>query len=213
MKKSFGVVSLLLLLAFLLMMLSGCALDGVINKLKRISFRTVSAEDERLIWDFLYEKIENPYGAAALMGNLYAESKLLSDNLQDTYQSALGYTDSEYTKAVDSGEYLNFVKDGAGYGIAQWTFYTRKQALLDYAAEKDTSIGDLEMQLEFLWNELQGYPNVIKALREAKDVKTASFAVLTGFERPTDQGEGVQNARTAFGEKYYDKYEAVFVSE
>ena len=34
------------------------------------------------IWEFLIEKIGNPYGVAGLMGNLYAESKLRQNNLQ-----------------------------------------------------------------------------------------------------------------------------------
>ena len=42
-------------------------------------------------------------------------------------------TDAEYTAAVDSGSYTNFVRDSAGYGLAQWTYYSRKQALYDYA--------------------------------------------------------------------------------
>ncbi len=32
---------------------------------------------DRIIWDFLLDKLGNNYGAAALIGNLYAESKLI----------------------------------------------------------------------------------------------------------------------------------------
>ncbi len=42
-------------------------------------------------------------------------------------------TDTTYTAAVDSGSYTNFVHDSAGYGLAQWTYHSRKQALLDFA--------------------------------------------------------------------------------
>jgi hypothetical protein len=35
------------------------------------------------------------------MGNLYAESGLKPINLQNTYEKSLGYTDAEYTAAVD----------------------------------------------------------------------------------------------------------------
>ena len=58
--------------------------------------------------------------------------------------------DEEYTKAVDAGSYGNFVNDSAGYGLAQWTFYTRKQALFAYAKDAEESIGNLAMQLAFL---------------------------------------------------------------
>lgn len=59
-------------------------------------------------------------------------------------------TDAEYTQGVDSGTYANFVDDGAGYGLAQWTYKEHKQALLALAQKNKTSIGDLKTQLEFL---------------------------------------------------------------
>jgi len=64
-------------------------------------------------------KINNAYGVAGLMGNLYAESGLRSNNLQNTYEKTLGMTDEKYTAMVDNGSYTNFVHDSAGYGLAQ----------------------------------------------------------------------------------------------
>jgi hypothetical protein len=84
------------------------------------------------------------------MGNLYAESALTPTNLQNSYNKKLNLTDNEYTAAVDSGKYKNFVKDSAGYGLAQWTYWSRKENLLKYANSKGKSIGDINMQLEFL---------------------------------------------------------------
>lgn len=100
--------------------------------------------NEQEIWNFFKNKNLNNYGAAGLMGNLYAESGLLPNNLQDTGNRKLGLTDTEYTKRVDNGSYTNFVKDGQGYGLAQWTWHTRKQALLNFTQERKKSIGDLE---------------------------------------------------------------------
>ena len=88
-------------------------------------------------WDVLYAKIGNPYGVAALMGNLYAESGLQSNNLQNTYEESLGYSDASYTQAVDSGSYTNFTSDSAGYGLAQWTVEDRKTPLLAFANAED----------------------------------------------------------------------------
>jgi hypothetical protein len=79
------------------------------------------------------------------MGNLFAESCFIPTNLQNTYEKKLGFTDATYTKAVDNGTYSNFIKDGAGYGIAQWTFWSRKQNLLNFAKSQQKSIGDLNM--------------------------------------------------------------------
>jgi hypothetical protein len=46
--------------------------------------------------------------------------------MEDQYQSKLGYDDDSYTSAVDNGTYTNFVTDAVGYGLAQWTYWTRK---------------------------------------------------------------------------------------
>lgn len=74
--------------------------------------------NENTIWNYLIDKIGNPYGVAGLMGNLYVESGLRPDNLQNTYEKKLGMTDAQYTAAVDDGSYTNFVHDSAGYGLA-----------------------------------------------------------------------------------------------
>ncbi|MBR3017067.1 MAG: N-acetylmuramoyl-L-alanine amidase, partial [Clostridia bacterium] len=58
-----------------------------------------------MIWQTLYAAIKNPYAVAGLMGNLYAESGLTPNNLQNTGNKSLGMTDAEYTAAVDSGTY------------------------------------------------------------------------------------------------------------
>lgn len=161
---------------------------------------------EKTVWKFFESKGLNSFAIAGIMGNLYAESALRSTNLQQSFEKKLGHTDTSYTAAVDNGTYNNFVRDSAGYGLAQWTYWSRKQALLEYAKNKGKSIGSLSMQLEFMWKELQGYASVMKTLENAKSVKEASNAILLRYERPADQSAAVQNKRAGFGQKYYDKY-------
>lgn len=163
--------------------------------------------NESHIWEVLYEKIGNPYGVAGLMGNLYAESGLLPNNLQNTYEKSLGYTDASYTQAVDSGSYANFISDSAGYGLAQWTVESRKAPLLAFANARGCSIGNLDMQLAFLCDELETkFPNVLSALKNAKSVREASNAVLFNFEAPLDQSESVQAQRAVNGSVYHSRY-------
>ena len=88
------------------------------------------------------------------------------------------FTDETYTAAVDNGSYAKFDGDAAGYGLAQWTYSTRKRNLLSFAKSAGKSIGDLAMQLDFLWKELQGYAGVMKALKAAASVKDASDAFM-----------------------------------
>lgn len=124
--------------------------------------------NELTIHGYLQKKGLNEYGIAGLMGNLFAESGLNPRNLQNSYENVLGMNDNAYVAAVDNGTYTNFVQDKAGFGLAQWTFWTRKQALLDFAKSSGKSIGDLAMQLDFLWKELsESYPGVLAVLRAA----------------------------------------------
>lgn len=170
--------------------------------------------NEETIWNYLYGKLGNAYGTAGLMGNLYAESALRPTNLQNTYEKKLGYSDAEYTAAVDNGSYGNFIKDSAGYGLAQWTYWSRKQALLEFAKTEGKSIGDLSLQLDFIWKELtESYSGLLTTLKTATSVRDASTAVLTIYERPTDQGESVQAKRASYGQTYYDKYAVVVYPE
>lgn len=168
----------------------------------------VGANNEEKIWNYLKSKGLNDYGCAGLLGNLFSESALNPQNLQNTYEKKLGYTDAAYTQAVDNGTYTNFVNDSAGYGLVQWTYWSRKQNLLNYAKSVGKSIGDLEMQLDFLWKELsEGYEkSVLSVLRTATSVLQASNAVLLKYEKPADQSVTVQNKRASYGQKYYDKF-------
>lgn len=162
---------------------------------------------EEQMWNFFAPRIGNAYGVAALMGHWYAESGLNPKNLQNSFEEKLGYTDESYTNAVDNGSYSNFVRDGAGYGLAQWTYWSRKQNLLDFAKKKKCSIGDTEMQFEFGYQELcNSYKGVLAVLKSAKSVREASDVLLTQYERPADQSEAVKAKRASYGQKYYDKY-------
>lgn len=166
-----------------------------------------STNEER-IWNYLLGKGLSKAGAAGLMGNLYAESGLRPNNLQNSYEGRLGMSDAEYTEMVDKGTYTNFVRDSAGYGLAQWTYWSRKQALLAFAQAAGKSIGDLEMQLDFLMKELAGsYKAVLATLKTAITVRAASDSVLLNFERPADQSEAAKTRRASYGQRYYDKYE------
>ena len=163
--------------------------------------------NEEKIWNYLKSKGLNNFGVAGLMGNLQAESGLNPKNLQNNGNTKLGMTDDQFTAAYDKGEYTNFVRDSYGYGLAQWTYWSRKQNLANFAKSKSKSIGDLEMQLDFLYKELsEGYKSVLKVLQNATSVLQASNAVLLDFERPANQSTSVQNKRAEYGQKYYDKF-------
>lgn len=163
-------------------------------------------EEKTLIRKFLKSKNFNDYGIAGLMGNLYAESGLRANNMEDQYQSKLGFTDASYTAAVDNGTYTNFIYDSVGYGLAQWTYWSRKRNLLNYAKSQNKSIGDLQMQLEFLVKELeeQYTSTVFKVLQTASTIEEATAAVLYNYERPANM-QSLLNQRTQFALMFYEQ--------
>lgn len=165
---------------------------------------------EEKIWNYLLNNIGNKFGTAGLMGNLYAESGLQPNNMENAYEKKLGYNDSSYTNAVDNGTYTNFVHDACGYGLAQWTYHTRKQNLLNYAKAHNKSIGDIDMQLAFLIQELNvNYPGVMSTLKNATSIREASDKVLKHFENPADQSDKVKEQRATFGNNFYNKFNGI----
>lgn len=164
---------------------------------------------ENEIWYFFKNKGLNDYGVASLMGNLQAESGLNPCNMENYYESRLGFTDDTYVQAIDNGTYTKdqFVYDKCGFGLSQTTFWSRKKALYEYAKSHNKSIGDLTMQLEFLYQELStSYKSVLSTLKNATSILEASNVVLFKFENPADQSVKVQNYRASLGQKFYDKY-------
>lgn len=159
------------------------------------------------IWNYCLNKGFTEFGAAGVLANADAESALNPKNLQDSYQRSLGYDDNTYTNAVDNGTYTHFVNDSAGYGLCQWTYFTRKQALQLYAKSRGVSIGDLEMQLDFMYKELsESYRSVLNTLKTATSVSEAVVPMMLKYEAPHDQSASAQNKRISLGNKYHAQF-------
>lgn len=167
---------------------------------------------EKQIWNLLISKGFTQEAAAGIMGNTYAESGNMTNNLQNTGNSRLGMTDAQYTEAVNNGTYTNFVKDSIGYGLCQWTYWSRKQGLLDMAKKNHVSIDDPNMQVEYLIKELKSY-GLMNKIVNSKDVREVTKIILTKFEKPasvigkTDaQVEKVVDTRYKYSISIYKKY-------
>lgn len=165
---------------------------------------------EQIIWDYLFERIGNEYGVAGLMGNLQAESGLYPDRVQgDVPYSQYS---ANYTADVDSGviseyDFVNNGPNGGGYGLAQWTHPSRKQALYDRWESGYPSIGCIDLALEHLWTELQYlFPSVLGTLMNATSIREASDVVLHDFESPLYQDPSVEAQREALGQALYDEF-------
>ena len=169
----------------------------------------MSSQYESYIWDKLYAAIANEIGTAALMGNLQAESGMIPYRKQGDFSS--GYTASiTYTNNVNNGTITEnqFVHDSIGYGLAQWTYYTRKQKLYNKKVNDGySSIGDVDLACDYLVEELQtDYNSVWNTLVNATDLHAASDVVLVDFENPADQSQAVKDYRASLGQAIYNTY-------
>lgn len=179
-----------------------------LNKLNNGITKVETITNEEEIWHYLLK--HGGYtkeGVAGLMGNLYAESGLKPNNLQNNGNRILGLTDEEFSDKVNNNEYTReqFINDKYGYGLAQWTFWSRKQSFYDYMIIRGR-IDDLKNQLDYLINEIRGYGLVQEVLKSTSSVREASNAVLLNYERPADQSEAVQNKRYEYSLSFYNRY-------
>lgn len=162
----------------------------------------------KYIWDYIVNISGNEIGAAGLLGNIKAESGIIPYRKQGDFSS--GYTKSiEYTNKVDNGIITEnqFVHDSIGYGLAQWTFSTRKQKYYTHCKDRGGSIGSTENGVTFLISELMSdYPAVWSAIVNATDLKTVSDIVLHQFENPAKQDAVVENYRYSLSISIYDEY-------
>ena len=57
---------------------------------------------------------------------------------EDSYKKKVGLSNQEYVNRVNDGRYseYKFVHDSVGFGLAQWTYWTRKQSLFNYCKGK-----------------------------------------------------------------------------
>lgn len=102
----------------------------------------------------------NGVQAAAVMGNMYAES---------------GFNSNAHEVGND-----------IGYGLVQWSF-GRRVSLENFAKQKGVPASDIPMQIEFLTNEYNNsYRSKLSktAFGQGTDVSSATEAWMNGFEVP-----------------------------
>lgn len=146
-------------------------------------------------------------GACGLMGNMQAESGMKSNIAQ---RGMTELSDREYTASAAEWP-VKFIHDGVGYGLCQWTYWSRKQALFNFAQERGASVGDEEMQVEFCISELKNdYPGLWALLCSVTDIYTAASEVCTVYERPAVNNISV---RAGFAKQFYSRFSGLDVSE
>jgi hypothetical protein len=107
----------------------------------------------------------SPEASAAITGNLAAESKLNPNATGD---------------------------NGTSHGIAQW-HNERWRMMNDWTRQRGYDPNSLDGQIKYLdWELKTRYTGVYNTLKTTRDLKTATAAFTTGFERPAGSQNGAE---------------------
>ena len=167
------------------------------------------ASNEDYIWSYLKGKHFADHVIAAIMGCMQAESGFIPNNLENSAEKRLGLNDEQYTTAVDKGAYpaTRFSGDGAGYGLCQWTYGIGKQNLLQFAKDRKKSIGDLYLQCEFFWWDINvNFKKLFNKLTASKSIETALRAFLDTYEYGGTAPDSIYNHRLKYAKEIYSKH-------
>lgn len=142
---------------------------------------------EGQIYDFLLQKGIPPVGAAAIMGNIEGESSFNPSSVNSSGHS----------------------------GLCQWSPNDRLPKLKKLAESKGKDWTDVEVQLEYLWQELNGsfskVKNVIMSATQESDLEYATWYFGRHYEIffigswPSSKSNTAK--RYEYAQKWYDKWQ------
>lgn len=121
-----------------------------------------------------------------MMGNWQCESGLEPNRLQGDF-SPYRTVSKDYVRRIENFQLQRdqFAHDSKGFGLAQWTFYSRKQALWDMWHKSGLSIASAELQVKFALHELKtDYSALLSYLCQTNDLYEATARICREFERP-----------------------------
>lgn len=154
----------------------------------------------------------NDAGVSALMGNIWHESGGTFDGriVQNYHESDLDGFCQDYTDDVNDGtvtesQFVNGGPGGGGYGLCQWTYPSRKQALYDYNISSGTNnIGDNTMQTNFIGIEFPGYTDSYNALISATidNIDSVTEIILNDYFNPLDPSQSIADRQQDAREIY-----------
>ncbi len=156
-----------------------------------------SAEDIALnkpnaasIFAFFISKGLTPEQAAGFLGNIQSESASTFD-----------------PRIVEGMTYSDSIVSGKGYGLSQWTTSGRQQGLQKFADNRNKSVSDLNIQLEYIWAEItgNGQYGILDELKTATTVASATDIVLNKYEQPAERIRNLV-VRTRYAEAAFIKF-------
>lgn len=153
----------------------------------------IGSENAEKIWNYLIGKGLTAEQTAGIVGNIQSESAGTFDpRIVEIAYSDPPHRSDEVPPSVNE-------KGQPGFGIIQWTSPGRKQGLADLATQRGVIAGDLGLQLDYLWQELNNeyYKiNVLDPILASVSYEEVSDIFLEKFEVPADI-EGTRPVRRA----------------
>ena len=161
------------------------------------------------VWNGLSRYGFSDKAKAAIMGNIGPESGYDPYNVEDRYTG----DDHAYVAAIDNGTYSRdeFSTDHGkyyGFGLCQWTYWSRKNGLYDLAKGRGVSIAYLPMQLDYMWQELQTseFASILAVLRSDASLREMTEKFMVDFEKPGDVSKAAKDYRVSVAEAVYNEF-------
>lgn len=154
------------------------------------------------IWTYLKQQGLSDIAVAGIMGNMEAESNCEACRVQGDFSSTRTLS-KIYAEQFNTYPQQCF-RDAKGWGLCQWTFYTRKEDLWNFCHDRNTGVEDETAQLAFFIHEMKrDFPTTWNALQNAPDIRTAAYLICHNYERPAVENT---DQRAKFGQQFYDQF-------
>ena len=175
-----------------------------------------------IIWRYLTE-VYTEEGAAGLMGSFYAESHCTPYACQPSLPKSvcLSYIEKVDNGIITKNQFVHggcsstggYTSEQLGFGLAQWTWWSRKQGLYNYIFPSGqlsgNTLNDIYKQVEYAMNEISelgDFQPVYDMLTTSHDIDACSDICLEVYENPEDQSQAAHDKRRKFAHEIYDKY-------
>ena len=138
------------------------------------------------IYDRLRQHGFSQAGALGVLGNWDCESNCEPCRVQDDF-SPYRTISKAYVNALNSGALTRdaFMRDQKGFGLAQWTYPTRKADMYDTWKSSGMAIDDAVFQVDFAVKEFKrDFSSDFALLKVTQDIYQAVKTVCARFENP-----------------------------
>ena len=144
------------------------------------------------ILNFFMQKGLTLAQASGFIGNMQQESGLRPDVIEGGATAGPDYVP----------------QNGKGFGLVQWTFTARQAPLVKLADEMGKPVTDIGVQLEYVWQELNGNwkGRTLDPLKGIDDPVEAAVLIHDTYEVSADNAGKVRSVRGGAAKAIYDKY-------